>query len=293
MAEQAPAFATFWHGELSPFESACIASYVVRGYDIRVYSYAPIANLPPGAEPADASAIVERSATERFIFGGKPNLSHFSDYFRYLLFKKTDRIWVDTDMLLVRAFDRPLPPTVLAREWQPTICGAIMRLGAADGHLDRLIAQTEAAMGRELLWGETGPRLLTKEFGRAALLNQAFGPERFYAIDHHDFWKVFLPEYADECERRTAESWGAHLWNNIVDVLGYWKSFAPPRGSFLYEKFAADGQLAWFRDVYPEDVMRKIARNFVLRKTGEDLGIKQLSTQLIPSVRRTVGHYWK
>lgn len=287
-----PTFATFWHGDLSPFEAACIASYVVRGYDITVYSYTPLEDLPPGATPGDAATIVKQDALSRFIYRGKPNLSHFSDYFRYLLFKKTDRIWVDADMLLVRPIDTALPDTLLTRESPTSICGAIMRLGDKDQHLDRLITQAEACMGRELQWGETGPRLLTKEFGQAALLNQSFGPERFYAITHDDFWKVFLPEFAEECEARTAQSWGVHLWNNIVDTLGYWKLFAPPRGSFLHAKFAADAQLPLFKGIYPEEVMRRMTTNFRLRKTGEELGIRQISTQLLPSIRRTIGHYW-
>ena len=288
-----PKFATFWEGGFSPMEIACIASYRRHGYDIVIYSYTPLEGLPVGMSSEDASLIAPREAMKKFIFAGKPNLSHFSDYFRYLLFKKTDRIWVDADMLLLRPFDQALPQTLLAREWQPSICGAVMRIDRNDGHLDRLISATEAAAGKELLWGETGPLLLTREFGKAALLNQAFGAERFYAIDHDDFWKVFLPEYAAECRQRTAKSWGAHLWNNIVDALGYWKDVAPPKHSFLADSFEELDVMSSFKDVYPEAVMRRMINNFRLRKTGEDLGIRQLVTQIVPSVGRTIRHYRK
>ena len=89
--------------------------------------------------------------------------------------------------------------------------------------------------------------LLTKQFGQKALLGKAFGPERFYALDHDDFWKVFLPEFKDECEQRTEKSWGVHLWNNIVDSLGYWKKIAPPVGSFLHARFTEDDTIRLFR----------------------------------------------
>ena len=258
-----------------------------------VYSYRPLSALPRGVTGYDAALIAPREAMQSFIFAGKPNLSHFSDYFRYLLFKKTDRIWVDADMLLIRKIDEPLPATLLAREWQPSICGAVMRIQSDDGHLDRLLAATEAAVGKELLWGETGPLLLSRQFGKSGLLNRALRPERFYAIDHDDFWKVFLPECAEECERRTALSWGVHLWNNIVDTLGYWKAMAPPPGSYLARKLSEDGSLALFRDTYPEPVIRRMILNFRMRKSGEDLGIKQLVTQLVPSLGRTLRHYRK
>lgn len=288
-----PKFAMFWRGTLSPFEAACVTSYVRRGYDVAVYSYEPLVGLPAGATAGDAREIVDPEAMKRFIFAGKANLSHFSDYFRYKLFLATDRIWVDADMLLVRQFERELPQTVLAREWQPSICGAIMRIDSADPHLGELISKTEAAMDRELLWGETGPLLLTKVFGKAALMEQAFEAERFYAIPHDEFWKVFLPECRDECEAATSEAWGVHLWNNIVDTLGIWKKFAPPEGSFLYECFKQDETLSLFQEPYPEKIMKQMVENYRLRKNGEDLGIKQLSTQILPSVRRTIKHYKK
>ena len=284
-------FATFWQGELSPFEAACITSYVRRGYDIAIYSYLPLSNVPKGVAQIDASQIVGREYINSFLYNGVPNLSHYSDYFRYMLFKKTDCIWVDADMLLVRRISEKLPATVLARERQPSICGAVMRIARNDDHLDNLIRRTEAARNRNLLWGETGPLLLTREFGKSAMLKQALPARRFYAIDHDRFWKVFLPEHADECEELTAESWGVHLWNNIVDTLGYWKRFAPPRGSFLFSCFHADGTIDLFDDVYPENIMRNMIVNWRMRKTGEDLGIRQLSTQVVPSLLRTYRHY--
>ena len=258
-----------------------------------VYSYSSLSNVPDGVAQIDAGEIVDKEAISGFIYNGAPNLSHFSDYFRYMLFKKSDRIWVDADMLLVRRIDEELPATVLAREWQPSICGAIMRISRDNAHLDNLIRRTEAARGRSLLWGETGPLLLTREFGKAAMLKQALPAQRFYAIDHDSFWKVFLPEHADECAEQTAESWGVHLWNNIVDTLGYWKRFAPPEGSFLFNALSADGTIKFFEETYPSKVMRKMIMNWRLRKTGGDIGIRQLSTQIIPSVYRTFRHYRK
>ena len=286
-------FATFWQGALSPLEVACIGSYVKRGYEVCVYSYEPLLGLPEGAEARNAAEIAPKDSLGRFMYAGRPNLSHYSDYFRYLLFQKTDRIWVDADMFLVRTISEALPKNLLAREWQPSICGAIMRIDSQDTHLRSLIEKTEAAMGKDLLWGETGPLLLTKEFGKSALLETAVRPERFYAIDHDSFWKVFIPEYLDECRERTRLAWGVHLWNNIVDTLGYWKSVAPPKGSYLHSLLEADDLLGGFRDTYPASIMKSMVENYRLRKSGADLGIKQLSRQVLPSIARTYRHYYR
>ena len=286
-------FATFWQGELSPLEIACIRSFPRTGYPITVYSYCPISGLPDGVISANAEDIVPVEYLKRFIFDGKPNLSHFTDYFRYRLFQRTDSVWVDTDVLMIRDFTESLPATILARETQPVICGAFMRISRNDTHLDALVKATEALVDRELLWGQTGPLLLTKEFGKAALMRQAIAPERFYAIGFEDFWKVFLPEYAEECAAQTIGSWTIHLWNNIIDNLGFWKRLAPPEGSFLYEKLKEQSAIELFDAVYPEKIMQRIVDNFLFRKSGQDLGIKQLLTQIVPSARRTIRHYKK
>lgn len=287
-----PSFATFWAGEaLSAYERACLASFATHRHRIVLYAYDPVSGVPDGVEVRDAAEVAPRDATSRFIFRGQANLSHFSDYFRYRLFERTPHVWVDADMLLVRRLDLPLGPKVLARERPDSICGAIMRLDPADPALARLLADTEAAMGRELIWGETGPLLLTKVYGREALLSGSHPPRRFFPIPHDDFWMVLLPEHRAHCEAACADAYGVHLWNNIVDRLGVWKELAPPEGSFLSDRFRELGSESFFRDAYPAHVMRQMVENWVLRKTGQDLGIRKLSAQILPSVRRTLRHY--
>ena len=287
---QKPCFATFWQGELSGYEMACINSFLKRGYRLTVYSYDPL-SLPPGAIAGDAASIVAPAGRQRFIYQGKPNLQHFSDYFRYVMFRKTEAIWVDSDVLLLRGFDDSLPATVLARENQAAICNAVMRIDNEGGRLDRLIARTEAAMDRELSWGETGPQSLERETGLKRILADAFPAERFFAINHDMIWKAFLPAYAVECEVMTANAWGAHLFNNVIERIGIWKSFAPPKGSFLHRKWEADGSLQFFDGEYPVKVMTQLIDNWCSRQSGDALGIKQVTKQLVPSVGRTLRHY--
>lgn len=293
MLEEAPSFATFWSGtQLSAFEASCLHSFAVRGYETIVYSFDLIENVPDGVTLVNASEIAPAAALTRFLYEGKPNLSHFSDYFRYLLFSKTKHVWIDADMLMMRPVRFPLGRTVLACERRNSICGAILRLDSDKPELARLIAETEAAMDRELIWGQTGPRLLTSVFGHAGVFRAAHEPKLFFPVPHDDFWKVFLPGFRDECAALCESGITVHLWNNIVDRLGVWKMLAPPAGSFLAEQFEADGSMRFFRDAYPAKVMQQMVENWLLRKNGGDLGIRNLSRQLVPSVFRTARHYW-
>jgi hypothetical protein len=287
-SDAAVSFATFWAGRrVSAYEAASMASFARHGYRFLAYSYEAIDNLPDGVEPADAAAIVEPGNQHRFLIRGAPNLSHFSDLFRYRLFSLTPHIWVDADMLMLR----PLPVTgckqLLAREDERTLCGAIMRLDAHSRQLPELIRRTEALRDRNLAWGATGPKLLTMTFGKDELMRAAHPPELFFPVHYNDFWMTFLPEYREACEERCAGASTIHLWNDRMVGLGIWKRFAPPEGSFLHAAFAQTG--SWqFEGAYPADVMRNMVLNWRIRCEGGEIGLGQWSRKAWPSLKRTL-----
>lgn len=282
-----PTFVTFWAGTLSPFERACIGSFVRQGYEVHLYSYDPVEGVPEGVVPQDASTIAPREDMGHFIYDGRPNLSHFTDYFRYGLFLKTDHIWIDTDVLLLRKFDRDLPQMLLTKEHETSICGAIMRLDGNQVDLEDIVRQARAKGGRSMRWGATGPVLLTELYKGSAFFEEAFEPKYFYPVLYDVFWKVFLPEERDACAELCREAYTLHLWNNIVVELGFWKHIAPPEGSFLHEKLAEAGVLDLFEGTYPAPVMRRMIENWRLRYTGGDVGIGNLVRQLVPGALRT------
>ena len=283
-----PTFASLWAGQPpSPFEMACFHSFARRGYDLVVYSYDSFPDMPSWLQFRDAREITPEADLQLYIYEGKPNLSHFSDLFRYRLFQETDRIWVDADILLMRSFDVALPPSIFAKEHEKSLCAAVMRLDRADPRLEELVKRTRALAGKSLFWGETGPRLMTAVFGRTDAFAQAFPPQTFYPVLYDVFWKVFLPEHRDECAALCRDGYTLHLWNNIVVQLGVWKTLAPPEGSWLHELFAADDSLDFFQGAYPAAVMRRMVENWRFRFSGADLSAGMLARQLVPSVLRT------
>lgn len=283
-----PSFATFWAGRMiTPFEAACITSFLAQGYEYTVFSYDTIENLPPGVALRDAREITDESNVRRFLIKGRPNLSHFSDLFRYELFKRTDHIWVDMDMLLLRRLDLASYGQLLAKEDPSSLCGAIMRLDGTHPSLDTLIARTEALRDRELVWGATGPRLLTTVFGRQAIMQKAYDPSLFFPVHYNQSWKVFLPEYREECVQLCRSAYTTHLWNDRVVKIGIWKRFSPPAGSFLEARFRADGSLRFFDDAYPEGVMQNMVENWRSRCEGGDIGLGQWMRRAVPSAQLT------
>lgn len=265
-----------------------MASFVRQGYVYTAYSYNEIENLPQGVQLRDAAEITPADNAHRYLIRGQPNLSHFSDLFRYRLFSQTPYIWVDTDMLLLRRLELGSYTQLLAKEDDRRLCGAIMRLDQSSPHLPELINRTEALRDKDLVWGATGPRLLTTTFDQPGLLTGAYGPERFFPVHYNDFWKVFLPECREECEALCVNASTLHLWNDRLVKLGIWKRFAPPAGSFLHSRFTADGSIGLFDDEYPATVMRNMVENWRFRCAGGDVGVGQWLRNAMPSVRLTL-----
>lgn len=288
MTVTTPSFATFWAGRtISAFEAACITSFLAHGYDYTVFSYDTMDNLPDGVRLRDAREITEEPNVRRFLIKGRPSLSHFSDLFRYELFKRTDHIWVDTDMLLLRPFDLPSYDEIIAKEDAAMVCGAIMRLDRHHPNLDALIARTEALRDQDLVWGATGPRLLTAVLDRQTIMQKAYDPKLFFPVHYNESWKLFLPEYRDECMELCRSAFTTHLWNDRVMKIGVWKRFCPPAGSFLETQFRADGSLRFFDDVYPEPVMQSMVENWRIRCEGGATGLGQWMRQAVPSAQLT------
>lgn len=285
-----PQFASFWRGTLSPFEQACLRSFVNDGNHITLYSYEPLAGVPDGVATADARDIAPEASASRFLYKGKADLSHFSDYFRYNLSMKSDSIWIDTDLLLVAPFPTDLPATIVAKESDTLICPAILRLERGDPRLPQLVAATEGKMDRNLVWAETGPKLMTTVFDGDAIMRQALPPQMFFPIPHEEFWRAFVPAERDWCERTTQGAVGVHLWNNIVTALGYWKALAPPAGSYLHHRFEQDGSLDLFAGCYPANVMERMVENYRFRLNGEGVGFGAIVRQALPSIKRS-WHY--
>ncbi|SMG12725.1 hypothetical protein [Paraburkholderia susongensis] len=277
-------FASFWHGpELSPYEIACLNSFTLYGSEVALYSYGPIANLPPGVIAKDAREILPPDTLSDFAIHGVPSIAHFSDYFRFAMFTKTDEIWVDTDLLQLHDFDLNAKGDLIGKETPTSLCTAILRLDPDSPRLRELIERVEAMKGTELKWGDTGPRLLTEVYGIKAGLPESL----FYPVHFDDYYKPFLPRHFDECAALCSDAYTLHLWNNRVVKMGLFKRIGPPAGSFLHHVFEQTGANSQFREFYPANVMQTMIDNAV-QKVGSDEGVRKLLRVGVPMVKTAI-----
>ena len=97
------AVASLWiGGPLSLLDQVCLLSYVQQGYEVTLFHYFPLENVPEGIKTADAREIF---ADDDILIHRNGSLAMHADIFRLNLMSKTDLIWVDTDQLCLKPFD--------------------------------------------------------------------------------------------------------------------------------------------------------------------------------------------
>jgi hypothetical protein len=95
----------FWNGPyLGDLEQICLLSMLRQGYKVRLFSYDAISNVPTGIEMCDAREIMPHHQLVLHHASGSP--APGSDRFRYLIMKKGLGVWLDTDVILIKAIPK-------------------------------------------------------------------------------------------------------------------------------------------------------------------------------------------
>ncbi|HKQ50936.1 MAG TPA: hypothetical protein VJT74_01115, partial [Pyrinomonadaceae bacterium] len=84
----------------------------------------------------------------------------------------------------------------------------------------------------ELVWGETGPRLMTEAVGRFSLSHYKQSFRVFCPLEYSEWHKILEPDF----EEFGQETYAVHLWNEM------WRSAAQDKNATypaacLYERF--------------------------------------------------------
>jgi hypothetical protein len=259
-----PEFASFWQGPMDGITYGCLASFPYYGARLRLYSYSNELNLPPGIELVDAREIcADESLVGRYVADNEAEPAKFSNLFRYLLLRKTDICWVDSDHLCLRQPDFQNAAFVFGRQFPAehswSINNAVLKLPRESPVLTQLIEQAQAVVDLDQPWGIIGPELLTSLIGKTELAEYARPVSDFYPLPPHLFWMPLLPEERKNVGTAVSASSLLHLWNNNFKRSGYDKQAAPPKGSFLHEAFNRVGGLDGFKRIYDvEELKRQI-----------------------------------
>jgi hypothetical protein len=228
-------FGTFFDGKMTKQEVLCLASFQQMGHAVTVFSYHEI-DLPRGVARADARAILpERDFFKIETGSHRGSPAPFANLFRYTMIKKTDLVWIDTDVFCLRS-DWPERPMLLAWQGPYLVNNAILRLPSNHPMLDEAI-EAATRIGRLTIWGYTGPFLLTALVHEHEMGEQVLPTESFYPVHWSQATALITPLPAGREVSWPKSAYCVHLWNERLRTAGYDKSAGPPDGSPLAQLF--------------------------------------------------------
>ncbi|HNX30882.1 MAG TPA: hypothetical protein PKM35_04705 [Holophaga sp.] len=243
-------FQSLWIGKaLSPLEILCIRSFLVHGHEFELYAYEELRGLPEGCTLRDAGAIQPREQVFRYRDGhGKGSPAGFANLFRYKLLAEKGGWWVDTDVLCL-ASDLPEAEVVFAPEEPGRYNVAIMKFPAGHPLMDWLYT-TATTMGRGVLFGQTGPDLMTRGIHANGMQHLASPQDSFYPIHYSQAKQVLDPRARNTVATSVQGATFLHLWNEMLRRMHYAKTVAPPSGSYLRACFEHHGMIEAFKREY-------------------------------------------
>lgn len=209
-------FGTFFDGALSRQERACLTSFVRAGHSVSLFSYAPV-DLPPGLWARDASEILPRSAFYRDDTGGPHSgtVSQFTDHFRYAMIAQTGLIWIDTDVICLKA-DWPQRDWLLAQQDQCLVNGAILGLPRNHPFLSRALEVAERLRGISV-WALAGPHLLTALVWKFGLSGQMLTTNELYPLHYSRAADLLRSLRPDERLYIPESALCIHLWTRFYE----------------------------------------------------------------------------
>jgi SAM-dependent methyltransferase len=226
-------FRSFWLGErISPLEYLCIQSFLSHGHRYVLYTYGPVAGLPPGCELADARQVLpeERVFVHSGAEAGSP--AGFANLFRYKLLRDEGGWWVDADVLCRRA-ELPESEYVFASEAPPhRFNNAILRAPKGSA-LMSLAFERALELGTDLKFGTTGALLLTAMIDELGLRGARWKKAELYPWSWPEALAVLDRAQTARLERLAEGSVFCHFWTSMLARYDIDRDKRPPRGSLL------------------------------------------------------------
>lgn len=227
-----------WIGRrLSTMERLSIASFLRHGHEYHLYVYEEVEGVPDGTVLVDAAAILPRSMI--FQYRDHASYAGFANYFRYKLLLDRGGWWADTDVVCLRPFtfeDPHVFSSELARDGRTLPSAGVIRTPSGSEAMAYAWGRCLARDPKELIWGETGPKLVGETISRFGLERHLHPAPTFCPISFFD-WRLIiepgLPWAFDDSTR------AVHLWNEMWRRGGVDKDGAFPPDC-LFERLKAE-----------------------------------------------------
>lgn len=213
-----------WIGqELSMLEQLSIASFLLNGHEFHLYVYDDLKNVPEGTVLKAADEIL--SAERIFQYKDQPTYAGFANFFRYKLLLERGGWWVDMDTICLRRFDFP-EAHVFSSEVDKgleVITSGIIKAPAGSGVMAYAWEVCQGKKPEQLVWGETGPRLMGEAVRKFSLEHFTKPHNVFCPLAYDEWQKVLDPEPALSLQD-DQDVYAIHFWNEKWRAAGYDKN---------------------------------------------------------------------
>lgn len=222
-----------WIGpELSVLEQLSVSSFLLNGHEYHLYVYEEVGNVPPGATVKDAAEILPRSSV--FQYKHQPSYAGFANFFRYKLLLERGGWWADADMVCLKPFDFT-DAHVFSTEFckgSEVVTSGIIKAPAGSPAMEYAWGVCQTRQPEQLVWGETGPRLMAEAVGKFALEGFKKPHAVFCPLEYSEWHRVLEADFRASFDETTR---AIHLWNEMWRAAGQDKN-RPYHPDCLYER---------------------------------------------------------
>lgn len=151
-------------GPLSKMEQLCLKSFIHCGYEVHLYHYGVLQNVPVGVVLRDGREILDETRIFKASSPSGTSYTAFANQFRYHLLWKKGGWWFDTDFVCIRKLKSPTKVT-FASTWEPEWgqCSNNCTIWAPPESeiMRELIRRCDyMVQEKQITFGSTGPHLI-------------------------------------------------------------------------------------------------------------------------------------
>lgn len=239
MSESLVVIHALWIGKkLGSISSCCLRSFVMRGHEVYLHTYADIEDIPDGVVQVDARDIIPEEKIIKHNETGSYAL--FSDIFRYELMNKVEGIYVDCDVYCLKPVTVPEHGYLLGFEDDEWINGAILKIPKHSELLECLLnaaydpqfvppwfsssrqfrLKTKKIFGigksiADMPWGVIGPKAITYYVQQCKLIKKIQPIDIFYPV-HYLCVNQLMDSGLKLDDITTSRTQCIHLYNEML-----------------------------------------------------------------------------
>lgn len=207
-----------WIGsELSVMEQLSVASFLRNGHTYHLYVFEDVKNIPAGTIVKDANQILP--SKNIFQYTGSRSYAGFANFFRYKLLLERGGWWSDTDVVCLKPFDFSEEYVFASEKFKNKVlltCG-VLKAPAGSDVMAFAWGACQTKDPGDLVWGETGSRLLTEAVKKFSLGQYQKSHLVFCPLDYLEWNRVLEPTAEITFDETTC---AIHLWNEMWRSAG-------------------------------------------------------------------------